>query len=74
MMKNEIKTLKEIKKYEEVDKYRYPYHYVPEIIDDGNIIFQNEVNGQTEVQGYYIMKRYGINLDELFMYHKCNFS
>ena len=36
MMKNEIRVLKAIKSNEEMDKYRYPYDYVPQVIDSGH--------------------------------------
>jgi len=39
MMKCEIEALKDIKINEKIDKFVYPYEYVPEIINDGTIMF-----------------------------------
>jgi len=41
MMRNEIKALKAIKDKETIDKFRYPYDYIPEVIDHGDFLFHN---------------------------------
>ena len=65
-MRNEIKALKAIKDKETIDKFRYPYDYIPEVIDHGDFLFHNGQQGPPKLSSYYIMKRYGTNLDELF--------
>ena len=90
MLGREIQALKDIKSNEMFDKFEYPYEYVPEIIAKGMFISElpegagnhDEPNSDDsydlrdtkQLMSYYVMEKYGKNLESMFTQFDQKFS
>ena len=85
MLSREIEALKDIRKMDKATKTEYPYDYVPTVLSKGMFILeapaQDSMSDQNPsadcsqvFKSFYIMPKFGRNLESLFAEHNYNFS
>jgi len=79
MLGREIEALKDIKAKDKTGEYDYPYDYTPSVVSKGMFILEKPSQAHMEnrdkaFMSYYVMTKYGRNLENIFAEHNYKFS
>ena len=82
MLGHEIEVLKTIRKKEKAGKFEFPYDYIPQVVSKGMFVLDDpgdQMVAESNEEGksfmsYYVMPKFGRNLENLFHDFDCVFS